>query len=129
MWAIWITGLPGSGKTTIARAAAEKLRGRGVSVKIHDLDTLHKIPTCPVEVCAERERAARWGLTGHTRGAGPAVGVEIDLVLDYEPALAPELTIYTDVQDSATAAGDVLFVIERFRRLAVLDERRSPPCE
>ena len=33
-WAIWITGLPGSGKSVLARAAAETLRARGVPVKI-----------------------------------------------------------------------------------------------
>ena len=36
-WAIWITGLPGSGKTTIAATVAEALRERGVNARILDI--------------------------------------------------------------------------------------------
>ena len=171
-WAIWITGRPGSGKTTIARRVMTALAARGVKVRIVEAtsvrrilwpiaienleDLVHRavvclgrllvdagiavivdatahhrrwrelarglIPhfaeiqlACPPEVCAERERATRWGLTGSEGGrSAPAVSVDLDLLVDYEAALAPELTIYTDVQDSATAAADVLFVAERF---------------
>ena len=42
-WAIWISGLPGSGKSALARAAAETLRARGVPVKVLELDALRKI--------------------------------------------------------------------------------------
>lgn len=186
-WAIWITGRPGSGKTTIARRVMTALTARGVKARIVDANILRRmvwpvaverlddlahravvclakllveagnavvvdatahhrrwremarelIPrfaeiqlACPPEVCAERERAARWRLTGGARGvAEPAVGVDIDLVLDYEPALCPELTIYTDVQDCATATADVLFVAERFHRQATIHQEGRPPCE
>jgi len=36
-WAIWITGLPGSGKTTVARGVARALRGRGLHVSVLEL--------------------------------------------------------------------------------------------
>jgi adenylylsulfate kinase-like enzyme len=179
-WAIWITGRPGSGKTTIAQRVTTALAARGIRVWMVEAISLRRIVwpvavdsveelvhravvclatllveagiavivdatahhrrwrelarrliprfaeiqlVCPPEICADRERATRWGLTGRERGIpAPTVGVDIDLILDYEPALAPELTIYTDVQDCATAAADVLFVVERFRHPAVIRE-------
>jgi len=35
---VWLTGLPGSGKTTLARGVAEKLRARGYRVELLDGD-------------------------------------------------------------------------------------------
>ena len=35
-WTVWITGLPGSGKTTIASGVAEALTGRGIGVRVLD---------------------------------------------------------------------------------------------
>lgn len=171
-WAIWITGRPGSGKTTIARRVTTALTARGIRVRIVEATSLRRVLSpvavenaedlvhralvyltrllveagiavivdvtahhrrwrelargliprfaeiqlaCPPEICAERERATRWGLAGSERGSStPAARPDMDLVADYEPALAPELTIYTDVQDSDTAAADVLFVAQRF---------------
>ena len=39
---IWITGLPGSGKTTIARALAPMLEERGLEVEVFDGDWVRK---------------------------------------------------------------------------------------
>ena len=36
-WAIWITGRPGSGKTTVAERVAEALMARGIPVKVLDV--------------------------------------------------------------------------------------------
>jgi adenylylsulfate kinase len=44
-WAIWITGPPGAGKTTLARRAAKGLEAWGVPVKILELDAIRKIIT------------------------------------------------------------------------------------
>jgi adenylylsulfate kinase len=41
-WAIWITGLPGSGKSAIARAAARELRRPGRPVTLLELDEIRK---------------------------------------------------------------------------------------
>jgi adenylylsulfate kinase len=52
-WAIWITGLPGSGKTTIARAVHSLLEG--VRLKILQLDEVRKVVT-PQPKYTEEER-------------------------------------------------------------------------
>jgi adenylylsulfate kinase len=44
-WTVWITGLPGSGKTTIASHVAEALTERGVSVRILDLTAVRAFVT------------------------------------------------------------------------------------
>ena len=177
-WAIWITGRPGSGKTTLASSVAEALAARGIAARILDLaevrgfmhatasaggeELAHRILVfaaktltdagvpviidataprrlwrqlarelighfaevqlvCPPEVCGDRERAVRWNLTvcaamprPRTRGGdGP------DVVLDYEPALSPELTIYTDVEDVWLAGDAILRLAERLHRHAI----------
>jgi adenylylsulfate kinase len=40
-WAIWFTGLPGSGKTTLASGVAERLVGLGVPVVLVELVDIH----------------------------------------------------------------------------------------
>lgn len=52
-WAIWITGLPGSGKTTIAREVQNLLSGE--RLKILQLDEVRKIVT-PQPKYTEEER-------------------------------------------------------------------------
>jgi len=55
-WAIWITGLPGSGKTTLAQGAAAALRARGIPVKVLELDEIRRaITPRPTYTEAERE--------------------------------------------------------------------------
>lgn len=55
-WAIWITGLPGSGKTTLARAAAAALETRGIAARVLELDEIRKVLTPePTYTDAERD--------------------------------------------------------------------------
>lgn len=178
-WAIWITGRPGSGKTTLAARLVEALAARGISVKVLDLSTVRRfllgespvaesyqelvyrvlvhiaklltevgvavivdatasrrgwreaareqIPrfaevqlVCPVEICVERERAARWGLDAepchhsaeHVRAAAP------DIEMDYEESFTPELVIHTHIHDPWSAVEQVLFLVHRLRQPA-----------
>jgi adenylylsulfate kinase len=55
-WAIWITGVPGSGKSSIARAAVELLRAEGEPVTRLSLDDMRRVVT-PAPTYSERERA------------------------------------------------------------------------
>jgi adenylylsulfate kinase len=66
---------------------------------------------CPTEVCLERERAVRWGLTFDPVAAPPAA--KPDIALAYQEATRPELAIRTDVYDVEAAAEQVLVAIER----------------
>jgi len=55
-WAIWITGLPGSGKTALAQGVAAALHKRGIPVKVLELDAIRKVVTPePTYSDAERE--------------------------------------------------------------------------
>ena len=59
-WAVWITGLPGSGKSVIARAAAERLHAEGEEVTVLELDTIRRVITpAPTYSDAEREAVYR----------------------------------------------------------------------
>jgi adenylylsulfate kinase len=44
-WTIWLTGLPASGKTTLARALRGKLNEQGISVVLLDSDEVRRILT------------------------------------------------------------------------------------
>lgn len=54
-FAIWITGLPASGKSTLAHAIAEHLAHQGIRIQILESDTLRKVLT-PQPTYSEQER-------------------------------------------------------------------------
>jgi adenylylsulfate kinase len=54
-WCVWVTGLPGSGKSLISRTLLEKLREIGVHAQIISSDMLRKVIT-PNPTYAEEER-------------------------------------------------------------------------
>ena len=42
-WCVWLTGLPGSGKSTIARSLKEEMASRGIGSQVLRLDAFRKI--------------------------------------------------------------------------------------
>ncbi|MBN1455454.1 MAG: adenylyl-sulfate kinase [Methanomicrobia archaeon] len=55
-WAVWITGLPGSGKTAVAQRTRSVLEARGISgVTVLELDEIRKFIT-PNPAYSEEER-------------------------------------------------------------------------
>jgi protein-L-isoaspartate(D-aspartate) O-methyltransferase len=56
-WAVWITGLPGSGKSVIARAVAEQLRSAGEPVTLLEMDVVRRVLT-PTPTYSDAERDA-----------------------------------------------------------------------
>jgi adenylylsulfate kinase len=54
-FAVWITGLPASGKSTVARALARELTNRGIDVAVLESDALRRVVT-PHAMYSEEER-------------------------------------------------------------------------
>jgi adenylylsulfate kinase len=67
---------------------------------------------CPIEICLERERALRWGLTFETEGVVGATG-RPDIEMAYEESIKPDLAVWTDICDVESATEQVLATIER----------------
>lgn len=59
-WAIWVTGLPGSGKTTLVRRVEAHLQAGGVPVRVLELDEIRKIVT-PEPSYSAQERDILYG--------------------------------------------------------------------
>ncbi len=57
-FAVWITGLPASGKSTIAAALVGKLRDRGLEVVVLESDVLRRVLPSGEHNYGERERDA-----------------------------------------------------------------------
>ncbi len=55
MFCIWLTGIPGSGKSTIAKELADELKKKNISVQILRLDEIRKVVT-PNPDYSEKER-------------------------------------------------------------------------
>lgn len=63
-FAVWITGLPASGKSTLASALREELESRGVHIAVLESDALRKILT-PDPRYDARERDIFYGAMAH----------------------------------------------------------------
>lgn len=59
-FAVWITGLPASGKSTIARALVRELAARGIDVAVLESDVLRHVLT-PHPTYSEEERETFYG--------------------------------------------------------------------
>lgn len=71
-WAMWITGRPGSGKTTIACAVAERLRADGVDVCVLDLADLRDFVLGGRHLAADEDEMLHRGLVAAARAATDA---------------------------------------------------------
>ena len=59
-WCVWVTGLPGSGKSSVARALINKLKKRGIHAQIVSSDMLREVVT-PAPTYSEEERDMVYG--------------------------------------------------------------------
>jgi adenylylsulfate kinase len=73
-WAIWITGLPGSGKTTVARAVADRLKGG--RLRTLQLDEIRTIVT-PHPTYSEQERDIVYAFLAYTAKVLTECGVNV----------------------------------------------------
>ncbi|MEM1530436.1 MAG: adenylyl-sulfate kinase [Candidatus Bathyarchaeia archaeon] len=59
-WCVWVTGLPGSGKSTVARLLADRLRAMGLHAYVLSSDALRRVIT-PNPKYSEEERDIIYG--------------------------------------------------------------------
>ena len=59
-WCVWVTGLPGSGKSTVAHALLDGLRERGIHAQIVSSDMLRRVVT-PAPKYSDAERNMVYG--------------------------------------------------------------------
>jgi adenylylsulfate kinase len=59
-WCVWVTGLPGSGKSSVTRSLIDKLDRQGVYAQIVSSDMLRKVVT-PAPTYSEDERGMVYG--------------------------------------------------------------------
>jgi len=59
-WCVWVTGLPGSGKSSVAQALLEKLKARGIHAQVVSSDMLRRVVT-PEPKYTEEERDMVYG--------------------------------------------------------------------
>jgi len=59
-WCVWVTGLPGSGKSTVAQALFKKLKKSSMNAQIVSSDMLRKVVT-PMPNYTEEERDMVYG--------------------------------------------------------------------
>jgi adenylylsulfate kinase len=86
---------------------------------------------CPAEICLERERAVRWGFASGLDVHRGVTARGLDIVLDYEESLHPDLALRTDVYDVRTAVGQILVLVERLRSALanrLETPKRGMPC-
>lgn len=62
-WAVWVTGLPGSGKSTVARDMSVILKEKGIRVKVLEMDEVRKVLT-PQPTYSEEERSIVYAAIG-----------------------------------------------------------------
>jgi adenylylsulfate kinase len=78
-FAVWLTGLPASGKSSIAVELASRLRGYGVALEVLESDETRKILT-PGASYAEEERDAFYRALAFT--ASRLVAHQISVIID-----------------------------------------------
>jgi adenylylsulfate kinase len=59
-WCVWITGLPGSGKSTVANLLLEKLKAKNIRAQLVSIDMLRRVVT-PKPSYSEDERDMVYG--------------------------------------------------------------------
>jgi adenylylsulfate kinase len=59
-WCVWITGLPGSGKSTVANLLLEKLKAKNIHAQLVSIDMLRQVVT-PKPSYSEDERDMVYG--------------------------------------------------------------------
>jgi len=78
-WAIWVTGLPASGKSTVAKALKERLTGLGVKAQILESDAVRSVLT-PNPTYSPEERETFYNALVYIGGllAGNGINVIFD---------------------------------------------------
>jgi len=126
---IWITGLPGAGKTTLARCLEERLLERGLNAETLDADEIQSTWLSKLGFSGE-EQTGLDRFLGHlcklfSRNGVISIGAATGLSLDVRKELRSELDLFIEVYLKCPAAvseqRDVSGVYLRARQGAFAD--------
>jgi hypothetical protein len=118
-WAIWITGRPGSGKTTLAVRVAEAVQAWPVTLTVLDLAGA-RLALVGRGWAAPAEEETVHRTLAYTAKLLTDAGVAVapGIALDYEESLHPELRLHTHAPDFRSTVEDVLLLARRLHRAA-----------
>jgi adenylylsulfate kinase len=109
--------LADAGLVVIVDATAARRRWRTLAREL--AGTFAEVQlVCPPEICLGRERAVRWAAPGTGRPVSLREGLE--LAIEYEYSLAPDLTLDTEVRSEWTAAEDLASFARRLLARSVI---------
>jgi len=126
-FAVWLTGLPASGKSTIARALKHTLASRGVDVAILESDVLRAILT-PHATYSDEDRRTFYRAFGYVGAllTGHGVPVVFDATANRRAyrryaraAIADFLEVYVECPASVCEARDPKRLYEKARAGAI----------
>ncbi|WP_462325021.1 adenylyl-sulfate kinase [Desulfoplanes sp.] len=100
-WAIWFVGLPGSGKSSVAKGVAEVLKGRGIDIVHLQMDERRKV-YFPKPTYSSEERAKAYGLFADEGAALAAAGKGV--IMD---GTAPKVAMRTRARKNTVRFAEV----------------------
>ena len=127
-WAVWITGVPGSEKSVIVRAAVEAISAAGHAVELLELDEMRRLVT-PRPTDTEVERNLVYRALVYVASRLVDAGIPVVIVTRRRRGAPGEISpaaCFHDLRRSSSRAGSNLVATARARQRWRMSRRPAP---